>query len=156
MSDIFNKQITFRQLSVFMNALFLHPMETQPFKLLIVDDEPEIGELLTYNFRKRGFEVVTASNGFTGFKALEKYHPDAIILDIMMPYVNGISMCKQLKNDNRYKDIPVVFLSATNNDELIQDALNAGGTRFISKPVHISLLIDMIVEMKQSGKKLAG
>ncbi|HMT30604.1 MAG TPA: response regulator, partial [Bacteroidia bacterium] len=80
-------------------------------------------------------------NGFT---------PDVIILDIMMPYVNGISMCKELKNDGRYKDIPVLFLSATNNETLINSALEAGGSRFISKPIHLNLLIDLVVEMKQS------
>ena len=125
-------------------------MENKTFKLLIVDDEPEIGDLLSYNFRKRGFEVMTATNGFTGFNVLNGFTPDVIILDIMMPYVNGISMCKELKNDGRYKDIPVLFLSATNNETLINSALEAGGSRFISKPIHLNLLIDLVVEMKQS------
>lgn len=124
-------------------------MNKHSFKLLIVDDEPEIGELLSYNFRKRGFEVMTAANGFTGFSMLNGFIPDVIILDIMMPYVNGISMCKELKNDIRYKDIPVLFLSATSNDDLIKSALDAGGSRFISKPIQLNLLIDLVVEMKQ-------
>ena len=123
-------------------------MEKKEIKLLIVDDEPEIGDLLSYNFRKRGFEVQTACNGFTGIAVLEKFLPDVIILDIMMPYVNGISMCKELKADQRYKDIPVLILSATSNESLINSALEAGGTRFISKPIHLNLLIDMVVEMK--------
>ena len=62
---------------------------------------------------------MTAGNGFTGFSMLNGFTPDVIILDIMMPYVNGISMCKELKNDVRYKDIPVLFLSATSNSDLI-------------------------------------
>jgi two-component system alkaline phosphatase synthesis response regulator PhoP len=123
-------------------------MKNQSFKLLIVDDEPEIGELLSYNFRKRGFEVMTAGNGFTGFNMLSGFIPDVIILDIMMPYVNGISMCKELKNDIRYRDIPVLFLSATSNDDLIKSALDAGGARFISKPIQLNLLIDLVVDMK--------
>ncbi|MBL0340543.1 MAG: response regulator [Bacteroidetes bacterium] len=128
-------------------------MKNLNYKLLIVDDEPEIGELLSYNFRKRGFDVVTATNGFTGFDKLNDFLPDVIILDIMMPYVNGISMCKELKNDLRYKDIPVLFLSATNNEELIKAALEAGGERFISKPIHLGLLIEMVVEMKREHLK---
>jgi len=128
-------------------------MNKQTFKLLIVDDEPEIGELLSYNFRKRGFEVMIAGNGFTGFNMLDGFTPDIIILDIMMPYVNGISMCKELKNDIRYKDIPVLFLSATSNDDLIKSALDAGGARFISKPIQLNLLIDLVVDMKQQHIK---
>jgi len=122
-------------------------MEKKLFKLLIVDDEPEIGELLSYNFRKRGFDVQTACNGFTGFDVLEKFTPDVIILDIMMPYVNGISMCKELKQDPRYKEIPVLFLSATNNEALIQSAMDAGGSRFLSKPIQLGLLIDIVTGM---------
>jgi two-component system alkaline phosphatase synthesis response regulator PhoP len=122
-------------------------MEIKPYKLLIVDDEPEIGELLSYNFKKRGFDVMTANNGFTGFHSLKTFHPDVIILDIMMPYVNGISMCKELKNDERYKNIPILFLSATNNLDIIKLALEAGGNRFISKPIQLSLLIDIVVRM---------
>lgn len=94
---------------------------------------------------------MTATNGYTGFDALNGFVPDVIILDIMMPYVNGISMCKELKKDQRYKDIPVLFLSATNNDKLIQSALEAGGAKFISKPIQLSLLINMVVEMKKSA-----
>jgi two-component system, OmpR family, alkaline phosphatase synthesis response regulator PhoP len=129
-------------------------MEKKIFKLLIVDDEPEIGELLSYNFRKRGFDVQTACNGFTGFDMLEKFTPDIIILDIMMPYVNGISMCKELKRDVRYRNIPVLFLSATNNDSLIQAAMDAGGARFLSKPIHLSLLIDIVTGMQVQEKSL--
>ncbi len=129
-------------------------MEKKIFKLLIVDDEPEIGELLSYNFRKRGFEVQTACNGFTGFAALENFTPDVIILDIMMPYVNGISMCKELKGDLRYKNIPVLFLSATNNESLIQSAMDAGGSKFLSKPIHLGLLIDIVSGMKEQENTL--
>ena len=67
-------------------------MKNKGYKLLIVDDEPEIGELLTYNFQKRGFDVMTAANGFSGMKTIEQFLPDVIILDIMMPFVNGINM----------------------------------------------------------------
>jgi two-component system, OmpR family, alkaline phosphatase synthesis response regulator PhoP len=127
-------------------------METTPFRLLIVDDEPEIGELLSYNFRKRGIDVLTAPNGFTGMDSLQEFRPDVIILDIMMPYVNGITMCRELKNDDRYRNIPVLFLSATNNRDLIKSALDAGGEKFISKPIQLNLLIEMVVQMHASKK----
>ena len=127
-------------------------MEKEIFKVLIVDDEPEINELLSYNFRKRGFEVQTAGNGHTGFAALETFTPDVIILDIMMPYVNGINMCRELKSNERFRNIPILFLSATSNEELINRAMNAGGNRFLSKPIQMGLLIDIVTKMKlQAG-----
>jgi two-component system alkaline phosphatase synthesis response regulator PhoP len=120
----------------------------EAIKLLIVDDEPEIGELLSYNFRKRGFEVLTASNGQTALESMRSFLPDVIILDIMMPYMNGIATCKEIKNNPRHSKIPVLFLSATNNEDLINEALQAGGDKFISKPIHLSLLIDTVVKMQ--------
>jgi two-component system, OmpR family, alkaline phosphatase synthesis response regulator PhoP len=122
-------------------------MNQKQYKLLIVDDEPEIGELLSYNFRKKGFDVMTALNGFSGFESVKSFHPDVIILDIMMPYVNGINLCKELKTDSRFKNIPVLFLSATNNKDLIQAAMDAGGQNFLSKPIHLNLLIETVVKM---------
>ncbi len=118
------------------------------YKLLIVDDEPEIGELLTYNFRKKGFDVMTASNGITGLKALEKFTPDLIILDIMMPYSEGIEMCRQVKKQLRFSLTPVLFLSATSNQYLIRSAIKAGGKKLISKPIHMNDLIREVVAMK--------
>jgi len=122
-------------------------MNEKNYRLLIVDDEPEIGELLAYNFKKKGFDVVTVQNGFSGFDTVKSFLPDVIILDIMMPFVNGISMCRQLKNDDRFKSIPVLFLSATNDAALIQSAIDAGGEKFLSKPIHLNLLIDTVVKM---------
>ncbi len=121
------------------------------FKLLIVDDEPEIGELLSYNFRKKGFEVVTATNGETGMQALRSYDPDLIILDIMMPYSDGITMCRKLRSNIKYHSTPILFLTATSNDELIQDALDAGGDKCLSKPIQINLLIDEVVRYQKNG-----
>ena len=121
------------------------------FRLLIVDDEPEIGELLSYNFRKKGVEVVTATNGDTGMQALKYFDPDLIILDIMMPYTDGITMCKKLRSSNRYHDTPILFLTATSNDTLIRDALDAGGDKCLSKPIQINLLIEEVVRYRKSG-----
>ena len=122
-------------------------IEINSHKLLIVDDEPEIGELLSYNFRKKGFEVMTAYNGFSGIDMLRTFVPDIIIMDIMMPYINGISMCREIKNDPRFCNIPVLFLSATNNPTLIQAALDAGGDRFLAKPIQMNVLIDHVIKM---------
>ena len=122
---------------------------TDPFKLLIVDDEPDINELLSYNFRKRGFDVVTACNGKVAMETLNGFLPDVIILDIMMPVMNGVAFCRELKSTHRYKDIPVLFLSATSNDFLVDEALQAGGMMYLSKPSQIGMLIKVVTEMKK-------
>ena len=129
-------------------------MTEKNYKLLIVDDEPEIGELLAYNFKKKGFDVMSVHNGFSGFDTVKTFLPDIIILDIMMPFVNGISMCKELKKDDRYKNIPVLFLSATNDAALIKSAIDAGGEKFLSKPIHLNILIDTVVNMYNDSCKL--
>jgi two-component system, OmpR family, alkaline phosphatase synthesis response regulator PhoP len=128
-----------------MNAI----SHTEPFKLLIVDDEPDINELLSYNFRKRGFDVVTACNGKVAMETLNGFLPDVIILDIMMPVMNGVAFCRELKSIHRYKDIPVLFLSATSNDFLVDEALQAGGMMYLSKPIQIGMLIKVVTEMKK-------
>lgn len=97
---------------------------------------------------------MTATNGFSGFDTVKQFDPDVIIPDIMMPYVNGINMCKELKNYERFRDIPVLFLSAINNETLIQSALDAGGEKFISKPIQLNLVSDIVVQMYHDSKKL--
>jgi two-component system alkaline phosphatase synthesis response regulator PhoP len=114
---------------------------------MIVDDEPDINELLSYNFRKRGFDVLTACDGRVALQSLTNYVPDLFIVDIMMPHINGVALCKELKSDERYKNIPVLFLSASSNDHQINEALQAGGLMYLSKPIHIGMLIRVVTEM---------
>jgi two-component system alkaline phosphatase synthesis response regulator PhoP len=120
-------------------------MTKDSFKILLVDDEPDIIELLSYNFRKKGFDVNSAINGIEGLTTLETYHPDVIIIDIMMPGMNGIEMCKQLRTIEEYKETRVIFLSATNDVNMVIDAIQAGGNHYVSKPIHLNILINMVI-----------
>lgn len=120
-------------------------MTKDSFKILLVDDEPDIIELLSYNFRKKGFDVSSAINGIEGLTTLETYHPDVIIIDIMMPGMNGIEMCKQLRTIEEYKETRVIFLSATNDVNMVIDAIQAGGNHYVSKPIHLNVLINMVI-----------
>jgi DNA-binding response OmpR family regulator len=126
-----------------------------------VDDEPEIRELLTYNFSRKGLDVSTASNGQIAYELVENSAPDVIVLDIMMPVMNGIELCRMLKSNQTMKNIPVLFLSATSDDMLVMAAMKAGGNHFVSKPIHLNMLLKIIYELyddfqlKMFGKNLA-
>lgn len=123
-------------------------MSTEPRKkLLIIDDEPDIIEFLSYNFRKRGYDVYSAGDGIEGLNAVSTSHPDIIIADIMMPRMNGIVMCRQLKSDEQLRNIPLIFLSATNDDYQVLSAMDAGADHYVSKPIRVSVLAKMVNEL---------
>ncbi len=117
---------------------------SKQFKVLVVDDEPEILQLLQYNFSKKGLEVATARNGQEGLELIRQDPPQIIVLDIMMPVMNGIEMCRELRKEESYKNIPVLFLSATSDDMLILSAMKAGGDHFVSKPIRLNLLFELV------------
>ena len=123
------------------------------FKVLVVDDEPAILELLDYNFSKKGAQVSLAKNGVEGLEKAERELPQVIVLDIMMPVMSGIEMCKALKADPVLKNIPVLFLSASNDDTLILSAMTAGGDHFVSKPIKISLLFEIVNGLQEEFKQ---
>jgi two-component system alkaline phosphatase synthesis response regulator PhoP len=127
--------------------------DPQRFKILVVDDEPEILELLQYNFNKRGLEVSVARNGQEGLELIENDPPQIIVLDIMMPVMSGIEMCRKLRQQEQFKNIPVLFLSATNDDMLILSAMSAGGNHFVSKPVRLNLLFQLVSNLYEEYKK---
>ncbi len=111
-------------------------MSLQKNKILIVDDDPDVIEFLSYNFRKKGYEA-------EGIAKVKSFEPDVIIADIMMPEMDGIIMCKLLKSHELLKNIPIIFLSATQDD---YHAMNAGmaGDDYISKPIRFSVLLPMV------------
>jgi two-component system, OmpR family, alkaline phosphatase synthesis response regulator PhoP len=117
------------------------------YKMLIVEDEPDIIEFLSYHFTKKGFHVDSAHNGAKALEVLEHFTPDVIISDILMPVMDGIKMCRQLKKDHKYANIPIIFLSGVNDDYRVLSAVDAGGDQYVSKPVAISLLTRMVKEL---------
>jgi two-component system, OmpR family, alkaline phosphatase synthesis response regulator PhoP len=112
-------------------------------KILIVDDEPDIIELLKYNLELEGYEVISASNGKAALTMAGK-HPDLIMLDIMMPELDGIEVCRQLKAAPETASIPVLFLTAKGSeiDEVV--GLELGAEDYIVKPISIRKLLTRI------------
>lgn len=115
-------------------------------KLLIVDDENDILEFVSYNFKKYDYEVYTASNAKEGIEKAILFIPDVIIADIRMLDVNGIEMCRRMKKNDILKNIPVVFLTADSNEYLALSAHYAGGADYINKPITIKLLLSIVEE----------
>lgn len=122
-------------------------MQENKFKILVVDDEPEILDLLKYNFSKKGLDISVARNGEEGLEVLEREIPQVIVLDIMMPVMNGIEMCRAIRANQKYNSIPILFLSATSDDLLILSAMSSGGDHFVSKPIRLNLLFDIVNSM---------
>ena len=113
-------------------------------KILIVDDEKDILEFLSYNLKKEGFSIYTASNGLEGLEKTKKIKPDLIIVDLMMPKMNGIEMCENIRNDKKLSNVIILFLTARSEDYTQIAALDSGADDFIKKPIKPKLLISKV------------
>ena len=113
-------------------------------KILIVDDEPDILEILDYNLRREGYEVVTANNGEEGLRQAERENPDLIILDIMMPEMDGVAVCRQLRARPEFEHTVITFLTAREEDYSQIAALDSGGDDYITKPIRPQVLISRV------------
>lgn len=109
-------------------------------KVLIVDDEEDILEFVSYNLSKEGYEIEVASDGTTAIDKAEEFVPDLIILDIMMPGMDGIEVCTILRENKDLKNTLIVFLTARNESFTQVSALESGGDDFITKPVKPNVL----------------
>lgn len=117
-------------------------META--KILVVDDEPDILEFLQYNLEKEGFTVVTASDGEAGIQMAERENPDLIILDIMMPKMDGVEVCRVLRSRPQFAQTVIAFLTAREEDFSQIAALETGGDDYITKPIRPRVFLSRI------------
>lgn len=113
-------------------------------KILIVDDEEDIVDMLQYNLEKEGFEVRTASNGAICLKVAADFIPDLILLDVMMPEMDGVEACVELRNNNDLKNTVICFLTARSEDYSQIAAYDSGADDYVSKPVKPRVLISKI------------
>lgn len=113
-------------------------------KILVVDDEPDILEFVSYNLSKEGFVVETADNGEEAIDVAKKVIPDLILLDVMMPEMDGIETCVQLRKVSDLSNTIIVFLSARAEDYSQIAGLDAGADDYITKPIRPRLLIAKI------------
>ena len=113
-------------------------------KILIVDDDPDIIEILRYNLSLAGYEVKAASNGKEAIKKAKIFIPEIILLDVMMPEMDGIEACRLIREMPSLKNSRIIFLSARNEDYTQLSAFDAGADDYISKPVKPKILLKKI------------
>ena len=109
--------------------------------VLIIDDEPDLVELLKYNLAKEGYKVEFAFNGFDGLRASEVFKPDLLILDIMLPDINGYEVCKRIKRTANFSAVPVIFLSAKQEEVDKVLGFESGAEDYITKPFSVAELL---------------
>ena len=109
--------------------------------ILVVDDEVDIQELIRYNLKKDGFAVHTVGTGEEALKAAEDLQPDAIILDLMLPGIDGTQVCQTLKGDDATRAIPVIMLTAKSEESDIVEGLETGADDYVTKPFSPKVLI---------------
>jgi two-component system alkaline phosphatase synthesis response regulator PhoP len=116
-------------------------------KILIVDDEPNIVMSLEYTFKKNNFEVFIARDGQEALDILQTKLPDVIILDVMMPMVDGFATLEQIKKEDRLQHCKVIFLSAKNKEKDIEKGLSLGANLYVVKPFSIKKLVEQVHEL---------
>ena len=110
-------------------------------KILIIEDEPDIVELIAYNLEREGYRVISANSGETGLAKVISEHPDLILLDIMLPGMNGLDVCRRLKSHDTTRHIPVIMLTARDEDANIVTGLELGADDYITKPFSPRVLL---------------
>ena len=123
-------------------------------KILLVDDEEDILEFLSYNLKKEGFRIDTANNGISALKKLEKSNPDLIILDVMMPEMDGIEVCEKIREQESFDDVLILFLTARSEEYSELAGFSAGADDYITKPIKPKLLVSRVnAILKRKRKK---
>lgn len=123
------------------------------YRILIVDDEPDILEFISYTLRREGFEVLTAPDGRKGLEMVDSFHPDLVLLDVMMPGMDGIEACEQMRTRPGNSSMIICFLTARSEDYSQIAGFDAGGDDYIIKPVKPKVLVSRIRALLRRSRK---
>jgi DNA-binding response OmpR family regulator len=125
-------------------------------RILVVDDEPDLIAVLRMGLQMEGFEVLEAADGAEGLRRAREEKPDLLVLDLMLPKMDGYQVCRSLKFDSRYKSLPILILSARPGDQDKRLAIEMGADDFIRKPYDLKDLVARIrVKLKLGDKEAA-
>ncbi|WP_299890393.1 response regulator transcription factor [uncultured Lacinutrix sp.] len=119
-------------------------MNKQDIKILLVDDEPDILEIVSYNLSNEGYQVITAGNGIDGVAKAKKEKPHLIVLDVMMPEMDGIEACEQIRKVPDLKNTIITFLTARGEDYSQVAGFDAGADDYITKPIKPKVLVSKV------------
>ena len=114
------------------------------YKILLVDDEPDILEIIAYSLESAGYKIYKANNGLEAIKIAEKIIPDLIIMDLMMPHMNGIDACDNIRKSDKLNDVIITFLSARGEDFSKIAGFEAGADDYITKPIKPKVLLSKV------------
>ena len=115
--------------------------------ILVVDDEPNARSLLRLILVRAGFEVLVAQDGYEALAEVNNRIPDVMILDIMMPGIDGFEVCEKLRNNKETANLPIIMLSARADPESVNKGLSVGATKYLTKPVTPELLTQQVYEV---------
>ena len=128
-------------------------MKKKDIKILLVDDEPDVIEIIRYNLDQEGYKIYTASDGKEAVEKAKKKIPHLIIMDVMMPKMDGIDACEQLRNDIRFNDTIIMFLTARGEDYSYVAAFDAGADDYVTKPIKPKVIVSKVKALLRRLKK---
>lgn len=130
------------------NQIPTDALESGKRKALIVDDDEELVELIQDSLERDGrFEIRTANNGFDAGMMVKEYHPDVIILDVMLPDINGKEVCQRVRSDSALDDVKIVCISGMVEQDKVTELKAAGANDFVQKPFEVDKLIDRVCKL---------
>ena len=124
-------------------------------RILVVDDDENILNLERTILEQKGFEVTAAAGGAEALQLLATRDFDLVLLDVMMPEVDGFTVCRKIKEDGRLKDTPVIFLTAKGGGEALAEGFESGAVMYINKPFTANKLLTIVNTMLESGTNLS-
>ncbi len=128
-------------------------MKKEDIKILLVDDEPDIIEIIRFNLSQEGYQILSASDGLEALKVAEKHMPHLIIMDVMMPNMDGIEACEQLRKDPRFVETIIMFLTARGEEYSYVAAFEAGADDYVTKPIKPKVLTSKVKGLLRRFKK---
>jgi two-component system alkaline phosphatase synthesis response regulator PhoP len=120
-------------------------------RILVIEDEPDIAEIVEYNLQREGFRVVSAADGEEGLELVQREFPDAILLDLMLPKLDGLEVCRRLKADPALRTIPVIMVTAKGEVSDIVAGLEAGADDYVTKPFIPKVLVARVKAVVRRG-----
>ncbi|MBI4947832.1 MAG: response regulator transcription factor [Bacteroidetes bacterium] len=128
-------------------------MTSTAHKILLVDDEPDILEFLGYNLKREGYTIFTASNGRDAISTAKKENPELIILDLMMPEMDGMEVCRELRKISSLKNVMIAFLTARNEDYSQITGFDSGADDYITKPIKPNVFVSRVKALLRRVEK---